>query len=89
MYLHRYMMIISCQNRSVELFSAEVIAVSCTAVLVYGPIGGTLNFFSPSKHLWKAEIDLSGSKLGAHLLEINARDNWWDYKGYRQILIGN
>jgi hypothetical protein len=47
----------------------------------------TLTSASSSKHLWEAEIDLSGLKPGAHLLEVNARDKWWDYKGYRQILI--
>ncbi|MGI5914779.1 MAG: calcineurin-like phosphoesterase C-terminal domain-containing protein, partial [Bacteroidales bacterium] len=47
----------------------------------------TLTSASSSRHLWEAEIDLSGLKSGAHLLEVNARDKWWDYKGYRQILI--
>jgi hypothetical protein len=48
-----------------------------------------LGFPSPSKHLWEAQIDLGGLTPGTHLLEVVAQDQWWNYKGYRQIMIEN
>ena len=44
---------------------------------------------SPSKHLWEATIDIGNLEPGEHLIEVEAKDIWWSYKGYRQILIGD